>query len=337
MNKLKMHAKYFMLIWRKHPIYIIVYTLLELYTTAFVAFKNVYVFTILIRMITERKPLTAILLFLSVALIVIILMHSLSSLFYEKFEPRIKLLIEADLDLKVMQKLEKLDVRFYDDKDFYNEYTMSVVGINGRVFQNFNLIVNFIKSIFGILTVIPILFWANSLIISACVVLIVVLTYLLNDKATKLGYREEQEHTPLNRKIHYINSIFRSKEYVKEIRLNRAAPMLFKHYDKVVGEKAAIEKKYGVKRVFMSVADNVLLKIIPYDFLYSIYLLVQIVQKRILVGDFIGAKNALGIVRDSTTQIITSITQMNKLSRYLERFELFMNQENVLQIGRAHV
>lgn len=333
MRQLKIHAKYLGLLWRKHPFYVCIYIFFELYNTAYVSFKNVYIYTILLGMIAGKKPFLEISIFLLVSFLVVAVMLFLSSAYHEKMEPRIREQLTADLDMTIMDRLADLDIKFYDSEKFHDEYVLSTAGISSKIFQNFTLLVSLIKNIFGIITVVPLLGKIHSLWIGIAVVLFTLISYKVNRKSEDLSYQEAAGTALLKRRTDYINSLFRKKEYVKEMRLNKPDAFLFRQYEKVSSQKTEIIKQFGIKKAVLSVIDCIFLQTFLFDFFYFLYLIVQVFQSKIAIGDFVGAKNTINIIRNAVNGLIHATAQLRTLYNYLQKFDRFSALKNTLSQG----
>ena len=335
MRQLRIHMKYLRLLGRKHPLYMCFYIFFELYNTAYVSFKDVYLYTILLNMIASKKPFFEICIFLLISFLIVAVMLFLSSMYHEKMEPRIREQLTADLDMSIMDHLANLDIQFYDNEKFYDEYVLSTAGISDKIFQNFTLLVSLIKNMFAIITVIPLLIKIHSLWIGIVVILFTMVSYKVNQKSEDLSYQETADTTLLKRKTDYINSLFRRKEYAKEMRLNRPNAYLLRQYDKISKQKTEIIKNFGFKKAILSMIDGIFLQTFIFDFLYFLYLIAQVLQNKIAIGDFVGAKNTINIIRNAIKGLISATAQYRTLYNYLQKFDHFSTLTNTLSQGNS--
>ncbi len=258
MKRFKVNISYLFLLIKKHPLYISVYGFFELYNTAFISFKNVYLYVILLRMIANSLSIKKILAFLIISAIVSAAMLFLSALFHEIIEPKTRCLIEKEFDEEIFKKLSSVDVSCFDDDKFYNDVIISTSSVANYIINNFIQTVNFIKSVFSIFTLLPLLMAVNSIWILFVIAGVIFVNFLLNKKTEKIKYEENQSLIPHTRKINYINKIFISKDSACDVHTHYSADFVLNIMNDVTEKKIKIKKNFCFKKFLLSLADQLL-------------------------------------------------------------------------------
>ena len=238
------------------------------------------------------------------------------------------ILIRGTIDKENYQKANKTDYKYFDDPEFYDNYTYAINERSNKAEQARLLLIRLIATSAVVISLTTLIATSRWVIILITVVSFCVST-LINNKIIKINHEKYLEEIPLNRKSGYINNLFYNKEYAADLKVNKSSYFLMKHYDCVLDDKVKVYKKYQVKSVVMGalgiVIDNLS------EILISIYLVYLIVQGNISIGDFASMLTATGMLKSNMGEFFDLITRSNDLSIYADKIKQFYDLPSIIE------
>lgn len=152
---------------------------------------------------------------------------------------------------KLYHKAKNVELRCYEDADFYNRYTMAIDNAGEKV-------TTIIDSVWGILTgVISVsIVFSTMLEIEPLSVLFILSPLLGNfvfgNIKNKYEFRRYQESVPNDKVINYVNRVMYLPDYAKEIRLSRVFDLIRKQYKDATYRNVKIADKYAFRNAHMN-------------------------------------------------------------------------------------
>jgi len=162
-----------------------------------------------------------------------------------------------DLYAKIYHKARNVELRCYEDSDFYNKYTMALENANGRIIQT---AVTFISIIGGIIAS-GIAFYVMFTIDPFSVLFIaspIIGNFLFGSLISKIEAARYAENTPHNRKIGYVKRVLYLAEFAKEVRMSNIFSLMSRRYDESVGDLRKVADKYAAKGTFFQATKHIL-------------------------------------------------------------------------------
>lgn len=228
-------------------------------------------------------------------------------------------------------KAADVDLHCYDNSDFYNDYVYSVRDSSSRPLLFINSIAQLLQTIFTVS------FSGLYLIGNAPFLLIFAVIPILGDSflRTKMN-RESAERTslliPENRKIDYVKQTSYLKENAIDIRITGIRVVLMELFHNGVENMICIYRKCSKKFIGMYFLSDFLTHLNnTFVILYLIYRIV--VQKTLVVGDFIAFKEAVSLVSSNLGKIMERVQVFQEHSIYIGRFRTFCEYENKVIFG----
>ena len=238
------------------------------------------------------------------------------------------ILIRGTIDKENYQKANKTDYKYFDDPEFYDNYTYAINERSNKAEQARLLLIRLLSTSVVIISLSTLIATSKWVIILITVVSFCVST-LINNKIIKIKHEKYLEEIPLNRKSEYIHSLFYNKEYAADLKVNKSSYFLMKHYDCVLDDKIKVYKKYQIKSVIIGalgiVIDNLS------EILISIYLVYLIVQGNISIGDFASMLTATGMLKSNMGEFFDLITRSNDLSIYADKIKQFYDLPSTIE------
>lgn len=157
--------------------------------------------------------------------------------------------------LKLYQKARNVELRCYENADFYNKYTMAIDDAGTKVAA----IIDSFWGIFTGIAAVIIVFYAMFEIAPLSVLFIIsplIGNFLFGAAWNKLILERYKENAPNDKVINYVNRIMYLADYAKEIRLSNVFRLLTKQYKNATKGSADLAKKYAFKTAIMEFFKN---------------------------------------------------------------------------------
>lgn len=253
----------------------------------------------------------------------------------------IKSILSKIYDIKIMdvnkivnqrlfKKASTMDISFYDDVDFYNNYVRAIqqgeVQVNAAIKAGSNIVSIFasITSLTGVVFFIDRKMVLFPLFAS-------ILHLLINMHVTHKKYEMQKELTPYLRKKEYCRRVFYQPEFSKEIRMTEISNVHNIIYNESTNNEITIVKKFA-KKIRNSILLNsifgwvILVYYLPMQYLIYNSLAVN----KLLVSD-VAAMNetnqSLVSALDNLNNNVTSLQEIGLFGRYYRSF--FQTESNI--------
>lgn len=244
------------------------------------------------------------------------------SWFQESFLPRDNARIQKYMLLNVYMHAASLDIRQYENPDFYDKYIRSLDEAGTRAGKLSNSIANAVGLLVTVLYLLGIIVSKEPLTL-IFVLIPLVPGWLLGKKKNAVNYELYIKNTNPIRWTKYLNRIMYLKEYAKEIRVTGIYDVLTKRYDDTMDEIIANEKEYDRKTTILTLFMDFMNDKVIYVgiLLYVSYLIV--VKKKLQIGDYLIIQNAVASMTWRISALINSgldLAQSGKFAGLLRGF-----------------
>ena len=134
---------------------------------------------------------------------------------------------------KLYQKAGNVELRCFEDSDFYNRYTLAVDGASDKLLQ-------VIQNFFGIIAggIAAVVVFATMFMIDKAVVLFILSpiigNFLFGYIYHKAEYERDKAMAPYKRRLDYVNRVMYLADYSKEIRLSKVFHILKNKYEEAM-------------------------------------------------------------------------------------------------------
>lgn len=147
---------------------------------------------------------------------------------------------------KLYQKAKNVELRCYEDADFYNRYTMAADHAEEKVTKIIDSIWGIITAIFAAAVVFYSMFCIHPL--SVLFVISPLLgNFLFGNWKNKFEFKRYQEQAINDKVTNYVNRVMYLPDYAKEIRLSNIFHLLRHQYDEATDDNVKIAKKYAFR------------------------------------------------------------------------------------------
>lgn len=260
-------------------------------------------------------------------LLVLLLLKSLYDILYnEKKNAEIQLKI----NLEVYNKILGTDYKFFDDPDFYNNFTWAINEYAAKSAMAYNTLMNFCSAIATIVSMVSII-----LIIGPWIVLItiieLIITVCFEIKRNKYNINKQERLVPIDRKLGYIHRVFYQREYAADVKSTRLDALLKEKYQTSCNNKLNVIKEFA-KKIFIWLYTQNFIGVI-YNGIIMAYISYGIIVTQTIagVGKFMGLLSANNQLMTSLYGFIGIITQVNNLELYAKKIRTFFDLESKIE------
>lgn len=245
--------------------------------------------------------------FLILSSVMFLLNVVLRNLFNGKIRAVYDQVIISKFNLMLFDKIKKLDIMNYDEKEYYEKYKLASEECDKRVFAIMSHLSGCINSLYGCICLAIILYNIDVLFLLITIIPVFSKTFF-GKKVQKDVYSLKKENSELQREKAYIKSIICSKDYVNELRIYNIFNLLKNNYVDASKNIMKNVKKRSRKLILFTFLTDVLNTSVTFLFalLYAAYKI--IVKKNMLIGEL----------------AIVSVTIINLSSKIVTVFEAYL-------------
>lgn len=230
----------------------------------------------------------------------------------------------------IFEKVQKVDLKEYDNGDFYNDYIWALDRADTEILNSCNNIFQLLFDCGHALALCFVTLVYDRLLL-AFVIVPMILSVLLGNYTGRLEYEYEQENNVLQRKREYSRRIFYQKEYAKELKLYPVGNILRRNFRESVEKQQELFQKYGFRFVWTEMANDSLTSLFDYTLL-CVYLAYRaIVQKAYTAGTCAALVNAVGNMSYALEKVFQMIPKIRKNGMFAEKILNIMNYDGAIE------
>lgn len=159
--------------------------------------------------------------------------------------------VYKDIYCKLFNKASNVELRCYEDAEFYNKYTMAMDGADEKI-------LTIIKGINGVIigaAATAAVFWFMFRIDHYAVLFIIcplLGNFVFGNIKNKYEFKRYNEQAPNSKVLNYVNRTMYLSDYAKEIRLSNIFNLLKKQYKTATDNNVKIARKYAFVNAHMN-------------------------------------------------------------------------------------
>lgn len=152
---------------------------------------------------------------------------------------------------KLYAKARNVELKCYEDSDFYNRYTMAMDGADTKVSA---IIISFWGVLVGAAATAAVFGFMYEIDHFAVLFIICPLigNFLFGNWKNKFEFKRYQEQAPNDKVLNYVNRTMYLPDYAKEIRLFQIFRLLKKQYHEATQDNVRVAKKYAFANAFLN-------------------------------------------------------------------------------------
>ena len=289
-------------------------------------FMSIFFLRYVINAIETEAPFGTILGFIGICFAVFSLIAIYTSYMNSVIIPFTDNRVYRSLYRKLYAKARNIELRCFEDADFYNKYTMALDGSAQKMTKSVEF---FFQVVFGVVAAAAA--FSSMFMIDPFSVLFVISpiigNFVFGGLMNKIWGGRYTDNVKNNRKAEYVNRVMHLAEFAKEIRYSNIHELMMKRYDEAVKGNVKVAEKYAGKAIVYSWAQNVTTFALVFEgiMIYAAY--------RTIVSKTMGlAELAIMFTAMSTSSWIligmfNNFMEAMKNGQFLEYFRTFMEYE----------
>ena len=300
-------------------------------------FMSIFFLRYVINAIETEAPFETILFFIGICFVVFCLLAMYDSYSKSVIYPYTDNKIYRTLYRKLYAKARNVELRCFEDADFYNRYTMALDGSAQKMTASVEF---FFSVVFGVIAAAA-AFWSMFSIDPWSVLFVIspiIGNFVFGGLMNKIWGGRYVDTVKNNRMAEYVNRVMHLAEYAKEIRFSSIHGLMLKRYNEAMDRNCKAADKYGRKAIAYTWAQNVTTFALVFEgiMIYAAY--------RTIVSKTMGlAELAIMFTAMSTSSwiligLFNNLMEAMKNGQFLEYFRTFMeykekipeNQEGIM-------
>lgn len=237
--------------------------------------------------------------------------------------------IKRSLSLELYDKAIRMDMSFYDDPNFYNDFVWAMNDAPTQIILSFDLL-HWIVYVLVSAAVTGIYVATQDAVGVIAVVVSVVFRVVLHIIAVKKEVKMAEEKKPFQRKRDYTNRVFYLNDFAKDIRLSNIKNMLFRDFEDSSRNMEGVIKKHSRLLVILSQCYYAVTTIALNG--YLIWLLYSYFFTRTIatLGMVVSLHNAISRLSNSLTSLANVLPSIQRTGLYVEKMRRFLDTENLM-------
>lgn len=292
-------------------------------------FMSIFFLRYVIGAIEKEAPLETILTFIGICFVVFLLLAVYQSYLNAVIYPYTNNKIYRVLYRKLYAKAGNVELRCFEDADFYNRYTMAIDGAATKMTGSVNY---FFSVIFGVLAAAT-AFWSMFCIDPYSVLFVIspiIGNFVFGGLMSRIWGGRYVDNVKNNRMAEYVNRVMHLADYAKEIRFSSIHDLMMRRYDDAIEGNRKVADRYAGKAIVYTWAQNVTTFALVFEgiMIYAAY--------RTIVSQTMGlAELAIMFTAMSTSSwiligLFNNISEAMKNGQFLEYFRTFMEYKETI-------
>lgn len=228
--------------------------------------------------------------------------------------------------LRLYRKARNVELRCYENADFYNRYTMALDDAGTKV-------TTIIDSFWGIFTgmiAVVVVFYAMYEIAPLSVLFILsplIGNFVFGAVWNRLQVERYEENVLNDKVINYVNRVMYLVDYAKEIRLSKVFCLLSKQYKNATKNSMDLVEKYAFKTAVMEFLKNVFTFVVIFEgvMLYAIY--ENLVTERISLAELTVMTSLMVSATWILIGLFENVMNMIKNGMFIRNLRVFLEYE----------
>ena len=289
-------------------------------------FMSIFFLRYVINAIETEAPFGTILGFIGICFVVFSLLAVYTSYMNSVIIPFTDNKVYRCLYRKLYAKARNIELRCFEDADFYNKYTMALDGSAQKMTKSVEFFFQVVFGVFAAAAAFSSMFMIDPFSV-LFVISPIIGNFVFGGLMNKIWGGRYTDNVKNNRKAEYVNRVMHLAEFAKEIRYSNIHELMMRRYGEAVKGNVEVAEKYAGKAIVYSWAQNVTTFALVFEgiMIYAAY--------RTIVSKTMGlAELAIMFTAMSTSSWIligmfNNFMEAMKNGQFLEYFRTFMEYE----------
>ena len=260
---------------------------------------------------------TTIIIFLICELLIHIGGELLYSLYFEPCQDRIITKVNID----ICEHIKHTDYKYFDDPDYYDEYTVSYAEYASRSIDTFNNLSSLIALIVTVGSLIGYILSSTVYVVVITLISVIIKVYV-SKIVNKIQVQEEEESALVDRKTAYYRETICSREAAMDMKSTNMYDIFVEHYRHSANQGNKLMIKYNKKSAFWKSIQ--VLSTDGSSAIIRIIICSLIVAGRVGVGSFVSLLSAANSLAWKIQNISKYYTLLDKSALYGKKSDILL-------------
>lgn len=239
--------------------------------------------------------------------------------------PNLNLTTNSLLTNKIYKQAQHTDLSYYDDTDFYNNYTWTLTEYVRKCRGSKDVVIGLIKSLLNITSLLFVI-TSTSPVVVVIVFVVVIFNSILNFKQKNIQLDNDVENLDVRREQNYISRIFYLKEYAEDLRVSSLGELVHPKFFNNIKRQINVNNKYRRKNIAISIIR--MLISCSSTALMFLYLGRSLSNKSISAGVFSAVYTSSLSLKNNLIALFDWGVKIKTLSSYADRIKVFFGMNN---------
>ena len=248
----------------------------------------------------------------------------LFSLYFDRCRTK----IIAHVNGTICDHIRHTDYRYFDDPDYYDEYTVSYAKYADKSMETFERFSGMLSTVITVGTLIGYIM-SSTIYVILITFVSVVIKVLIDKVVNRIDIKKEEESAPIERRSSYYQGVLCSRDAAMDIKSTNIYQILMEHYWHSTEQGIRTSLKYGKKTTMWSSIQDFALQ----GSSMAIRMIVcgLILAGKVGVGSFVSLLSAANSLAWKIQGLSKFYVAFDKLALYGGKIRHFMSQPSVIE------
>ena len=325
-NVLKNTAYMLKLISKNTPFFIVSTIFINVWASLMNILLSVYLVKYVFDSLENGTSFLKILIIVGIMACLQIINNFVQAFFSNRVLPIQRLKLHKRLQTILFEKAESVELKCYDDPEYYNNFIFSLNEIDNRANNIVNQTGQFVSRVVSIITISSILFAIEPILILVTII-VVFFSAILQRKINKINFDRNMAMNEHIRKNDYFVRIFYLREYAKELRLSNIRVVLFKEFKNSTLSMNKCIRHYNTKIAIINTLKSILGSSFFQMGISVCFAFKMMIKNSMSLGQYATGTNAIWQLQGQLNGLINSYTSLYDNGQYIERVRCFLEYQ----------
>lgn len=247
--------------------------------------------------------------------------------------------VDFYIEKKLFQKASEVELRCYDDPEFYDNYVKAMDEASNRVMSVMDSIANLISGLTSLSATSLLLFVIDPWLIVFGVLPLAFGVFKRLDNVAKHSF--DVENKKIKRRINYVKRTYYLNDYAKEMRMGGMYGKMLSDLMGTYRSYVELTKKYGVRRAVYGFLQNFGVEVVCTlgATFYSVWQAMVVGGENggMYVGDCIVVISSISVISSVLGNLVQRLAKFGEDALYIEDIISFLNYEPKLKGGKETI
>ena len=260
--------------------------------------------------------------------VLMILLPVIDNLWSDLYREKKQTQIIALINKEIYQKSLRTDFRYFDDPDFFNNYTWAISQYSSQAEAAYDILLSLVTALSGV-TALTVVIAESDVMILLFTVITLFVSSRIKLQISRLTYQKLNERIEHERKKDYVQRTMYQKEYIPGLKSTKASEILIGKYNEAVDRILSVVQRYMKKQCFL---DNTQ-EIINNGLYIGIvgYLGWRIISGRLTIGGFTAMLTASTMLKSYLSKFIDVVNQSQQAVIFAGKIRTFFDLGSVIE------